>query len=89
MGGQVDIGRRGIYFISRPDQGTAASPGHNESPFLFHFLFVPFAGGKTTKIAEIRELVQYGFSASPDERWILYTQGYVEPDDLMLVENFR
>ncbi len=87
--GQFDLSRRGIYFVSKPDQAAAARPGQNESQFLFNFLFVPFAGGKTRRVAVIPELVQYGFSVSPDERWILYTQAAKKTTDLMLVENFR
>jgi len=31
----------------------------------------------------------YGFSVSPDERWILYAQPEPTTTDLMLVENFH
>jgi hypothetical protein len=66
----------GIYFI----------PGPRERQFAIDFL--SFSSGKTSQLASITKPVQWGFSVSPDERWILYTQADHLTSDLMLVENF-
>jgi len=88
--GQFDLGRRGIYFASKPDRAGRVGADRNRADrLLFTFSFLPYAGGKAGQIAVIRDQVWYGFSVSPDERWILYTQGDFLPSDLMLVENFR
>jgi len=74
-----DVKLNGIYYAAKPDR--------NETPFFFY----DFAKGKTKRIATIQNEVDFGFSVSPDERWILYTQEVTgsERADLMLVENFR
>jgi hypothetical protein len=43
------------------------------------------------QIAELQKMPLYGFSVSPDERWILYTQidQGGSDGDLMLVEHFQ
>jgi len=68
----------GIYFIPSPDAAGR---------FTIHYM--NFATGKISPIAQIQKDVMYGFSVSPDERTILYTQVDQEGSDLMLVENFR
>jgi hypothetical protein len=51
---------------------------------------VPVDGGeKANPIATIRKWVGLGFSVSPDEHWILYTEWEGGRANLMLVENFR
>jgi len=40
-------------------------------------------------LATIPKTAQWGFSVSPDERRILYTQLDRQGSDLMRVENFR
>jgi hypothetical protein len=65
------------YFIPSPDA---------EERFT---IYMNFATGKISLIAQIQKEVMYGFSVSPDERTILYTQVDQEESDLMLVENFR
>jgi hypothetical protein len=66
----------GIYFIPAPREGR----------FAIHFL--SFSSGKTSQLASITKPVGWGFSVSPDERWILYDQTDHLTSDLMLVENF-
>ena len=80
--GYFDVKHQGIYYVSKPDQ--------NETHFLFYFLFYDFTSGKTKRIATIRDnSVEWGFTVSPDEQWILFTQGSEQRADLMLVENFQ
>jgi len=67
----------GIYFIAQSREGR----------FAVHFL--DFSTGKTSQLATIPKTVMWGFSVSPDERRILYTQVDREGSDLMLVKNFR
>ena len=67
----------GIYFIPAP----------RDRQFAIHFL--SFSSGQTNQLASISKEVQYGFSVSPDERWILYSQMDHRYSDLMLVKNFR
>jgi len=67
----------GIYFIAQSSEGR----------FAVHFL--NFSSGKTSQLATIPKTVMWGFSVSPDERRILYTQLDREGSDLMRVENFR
>ena len=67
----------GIYFISLDGQTRRIE-------------FYSFATGRTKQIATIGNMGFPGFSVSPDERSILYTE--VEGSystDIMLVENFR
>ena len=68
---------KGIYFVVPKPDGTSL------------FQFSSFATGRVTTLTEIRQLVSWGFSVSPDERYILYTQEDQTGSDLMLVENFR
>jgi len=72
------VANKGIYFEqSHRDRGTSLQ-------------FLSFATGKVTTIGTIRRPVaDLGLSVSPDERYLLYTQGDQTGSDLMLVENFR
>ena len=73
------VGSKGIYFI--PGAGT-------QSENIVELLD-PNTGKRRT-VAAIHKEVMYGFTVSPDERWILYPQVDQEMTaDLMLVENFR
>jgi len=72
-----EVTEKGVYYA------TQSAPGVTE------FLLYGFADGKTKDIATIRFPVQYGFTVSPDDRWILYTAMTNFRSDLMLVENFR
>ncbi len=65
---------QGIYFV--PDPNTSVK-------------FLTFATGKVTTIAKLSGYAAYGFSVSPDGRWLLYSQYELNGADLMLVENFR
>ncbi len=67
----------GIYFIAQTREGG----------FAVHFL--NFSSGKTSQLATVPKTVLWGFSVSPDERCILYTQVDRDGADLMRVENFR
>ena len=69
---------QGIYFIPE------ASPGDNSS-----LKFLSFATGRVTTLAQLSGRAAYGFSVSPDGRWLLYSQYEQKGADLMLVENFR
>jgi Tol biopolymer transport system component/DNA-binding winged helix-turn-helix (wHTH) protein len=74
-----DVKQRGVYYAH-----AEVSLQHPE--FLFH----DFATGKTKRIATIDGFVWNGFSVSPDEQSILFTQSQGEgTNDLMIVENFR
>jgi hypothetical protein len=72
------VANRGIYFIPGPDR---------VGRFFIHFF--SFATGQVKQIAGIQKQPLYGFSVSPDERCILYTQVDQTGSDLMLVENFH
>jgi eukaryotic-like serine/threonine-protein kinase len=75
-----DISQRGIYYISQAAKKETSFP----------ILFYDFARRQTKQIGIIRDEVEWGFTVSPDEQWILFTQGTVGVlSDLMLVENFR
>jgi Tol biopolymer transport system component len=68
----------GIYFI--PEPGADGQ----------HFIeFLNFDTGKVKMVAPIPRPPGLGFSVSPDEHSILYTQVDESSSDLMLVENFR
>jgi Tol biopolymer transport system component len=67
----------GIYFIAQSQEGHFAVD------------FLNFSSGKTSQLATIPKRVMWGFSVSPDERRVLYTQVDREGSDLMRVENFR
>jgi Tol biopolymer transport system component/DNA-binding winged helix-turn-helix (wHTH) protein len=71
--------KHGVYFGQRnPDGNTAVR-------------FLRFGTGKTTTITTIKKPLggTGGFSISPEERYLLYTQMDQWSSDLMLVENFR
>ena len=51
--------------------------------------FLSFATGKVTTTAKVAQEPAWGFSVSPDGRWLLYAQYAPRGSDLMLVENFR
>lgn len=71
------VGRKGIYFMANT---TGKIP----------IEFFDFASGKRTRLATLDKVPTWGFSVSPDERWILYAQlDEAWTGDLMLVENFR
>jgi len=67
---------QGIYFIPSAERSAIQ--------------YLSFATGKISRIAGIgtRE-PDYGFSVSPDGRWLLYAQWESLRSDLMLVKNFR
>ena len=66
---------RGIYFFSG---------WQNPSVQLFNF-----ATRKVETVATVKGDMAYGFSVSPDSRWLLYAAYGPSSSDLMLVENFR
>jgi Tol biopolymer transport system component len=75
--GNYAVVKDGIYFIAQSREGR----------FAIHFL--NFSTAKATQVAAIPKTVMWGFSVSPDERRILYTQLDREGSDLMLVKNFQ
>ncbi len=72
---------KGIYLIPSFDSSL------NEESFPVQFF--SFATEKVGTIAEIRGQPAYGFSVSPDCRWLLYAQYEPFGGDLWMVENFR
>jgi eukaryotic-like serine/threonine-protein kinase len=71
----------GIYFIDWVK---------TEAPWAFAIEFFSFATHRVTEVARLGKItIGYGFAASPDHRWILYTQVAPNNDEIMLVENFR
>jgi hypothetical protein len=68
---------RGIYFFS----GCV-------DPAVQHF---DFATRKVESVAKVEGNMAYGFSVSPDSRWLLYAvyDNAREQSDLMMVEKFR
>jgi eukaryotic-like serine/threonine-protein kinase len=71
------VAKDGIYFIAQT----------REARLAVHFL--SFSSGRTSQLATVPKTVQWGFSVSPDERRILYTQVDRDGADLIRVENFR
>ena len=50
--------------------------------------FLDFATGKTEVIAPV-EFGYFGFSVSPDRKWILYDQTIPSSNELVLAEGFQ
>ena len=72
--------QEGIYFV------TAEMPARPVVEFF------SFAAGDVRQVAIIDRPVHprvWGFSVSPDRRWILYTQMDQSSSDIMLMEKFR
>src|SRR5262249_4190545 len=75
-----DVSQKGIYYISQSAKKDTTFP----------ILFYDFARRQTKEVGVIRDEVEWGFTVSPDEQCILFTQGTAAGlSDLMLVENFR
>jgi Tol biopolymer transport system component len=70
---QYAITKAGIYFFTR----------WNDPELKLY----RFDNGQTETIAQIEGTVNYGFSVSPDERWLLYTRVEHPGGDLVFVEN--
>ena len=68
----------GIYFIPEPGADGKSS-----------VQFLSFGTGKVKTVAPIPSRPSRGLTASPDRRYLLYTQCDEAGSDLMLVENFR
>ncbi|MBI3473882.1 MAG: serine/threonine-protein kinase [Candidatus Solibacter usitatus] len=71
-----DIARHGIYFLPRIGPGSKVQ-------------FFRFADRTIQTLVTPPRPLSFGLSASPDGRWILFTQLDHSGSDLMLVENFR
>jgi len=65
----------GVYFIAPSAQGFAIE-------------FLSFTTNTTRVLAHVGRS-SFGFTVSPDRKWVLYTQTNPEGSDLSLVENFR
>ena len=76
-------------FLIRKQEGGFYNPlmGYRSADFSIQFL--NFADGRIRNIAPIEKLVDFGFSVSPDRKFVLYTQVDQIGSDLMLVENFQ
>jgi len=72
----------GIYFIDWVK---------TDAPWAFAIEFFSFATHRVTQVAPLGKITisLNGLAASPDGRWILYTQVAPGDNDIMLVENFR
>jgi serine/threonine protein kinase/WD40 repeat protein len=66
----------GVYFLT----GT----GHR-----FAIEFFSFATGKTEVVAPVENAGYFGFSVSPDRKWILYCQMLPFSSELVLAEGFQ
>jgi dipeptidyl aminopeptidase/acylaminoacyl peptidase len=77
-GGVGAASKAGIYFLLN---GSVNKPGD--------LMFYRFPNGPLTKVAGIEGVSQYGFSISPDGRYLLYAKMVSSGSDLMLVENFK
>jgi hypothetical protein len=77
-GNAFGVVKEGIYFI--PKQDAAGSDS---------IQFFNFATKRISPISTIESAMFANLSASPDGRWILYSQTDQLGSDLMLVENFR
>jgi len=73
--GWLDIGRSGIYFVSK---STHTKDGD--------LMFYRFPNGPVAKVAGIQ--ARYGFSLSPDGRYVIYTKMTSTGSDLMLMDKF-
>jgi Tol biopolymer transport system component len=73
--GWLDIGRSGIYFVSK---STHTKDGD--------LMFYRFPNGPVTRVAGIQ--ARYGFSLSPDGRYVIYTKMTSTGSDLMLMDKF-
>ena len=78
----------GVYFVLAPRAAFPIWAHPSDRPGQFAIHFFSFSSGKTSQLASIAKSVAYGFSVSPDERWILYPQIDHQGSDLMLVKNF-
>jgi hypothetical protein len=78
VGSAFSLVNEGIYFI------PASGPDRKSS-----IQFLSFAAAKVKTVAPITGSPWEGLSASPDGRFILYTQLDELGNDLMLVENFQ
>ena len=70
--------RRGLYL--RTGGGTN-TPGE--------MMFYRLPNGPVTKLPAIEAPSSYGFSISPDGRYLIYSKFTSSGSDLMLVENFK
>ena len=66
----------GVYYMAEEQAGSSLR-------------FCPFSGGKSEFISKVEGTVNWGLSASPDGRRILYTQTEPNQSDLILVEGGR
>jgi hypothetical protein len=53
------------------------------------FKFIDFASGNTKTLIDVGKRLGWGFTVSPDRRWILLSLADQGSEELMLVENFR
>jgi len=77
VAGQLFVTQEGIYFVTDATEAQEIS-------------FFNFANEKTMKIVSVKKPTYlWGLGASPDGKWILYTEYIVLDNDIMLVENFQ
>jgi serine/threonine protein kinase/Tol biopolymer transport system component len=77
------VTKGGIYFIAWPD---VAQPQLLLNWDINH---LSFATGRVTRVGKTEGRPLWGFSVSPDERWLIYARGQSLEADLMLVEGIR
>jgi hypothetical protein len=73
----LEADQRGLYFVS----SAASATGNGD------LMFYRFPNGPVTAVADVK--TGYGFSVSPDGRFLLFTHIVRTGADLMLVRNFR
>jgi Tol biopolymer transport system component/DNA-binding winged helix-turn-helix (wHTH) protein len=78
MGAQFEVVKRGVYFISAPDDNGQ-----------YYLSLFDFAAGKTRRISKVPGNVAWMMSVSPDERMAIYGVHAKSEGDLMLAEGFR
>lgn len=82
MWGNWALVNDGIYFIDWVAK--------KDAPWEFAIEFFSFATHQIKQVAWLGKItISFGLAASPDQRWILYTQVTPGDNDIMLVENFR
>ena len=74
----------GIYFQTNPLVAAGRAPSKPSE-----LSFYRFPNGPPAKVAGVEAMSPYGFSISPDGRYLLYTKWASLGSDLMLVENFK
>jgi dipeptidyl aminopeptidase/acylaminoacyl peptidase len=79
----------GIYFVAPESSRGNSLSTHIALGDKSSITYYDLSARTTKKLILLDRLLQYGFSVSPDSRWILYTQTDSLGADLRMIENFR